>query len=316
MMAQGEVSVVVCSYTTLRWTQLVAAMESLRRQTVEPGEVVLVVDHNPELLARAARTFTDALVVENSGTRGLSDARNTGVSVSSGTIVAFLDDDAWANERWVEQLRRHYQDRMVLGVGGSATPDWEAERPRWFPEEFDWVVGCSYRGLPTTAAPVRNFLGCNMSFRRSAFGVAGGFDPGLGRAGDRPVGDEETEFCIRLSTRIPGALLVYEPAANVSHLVPAARARWRYFLSRCYSEGLSKAAVTRLAGASAGLATERRYVVRTLPAAIGRDLWSAIRMREPAYLRQAGAVCAGLLMTVAGYAVGSLFEGKRTGGLP
>ena len=39
-------------------------------------------------------------------------------------------------------------------------------RPRWFPPEFDWVVGCSYTGLPETVAPVRNLIGAAMSFRR------------------------------------------------------------------------------------------------------------------------------------------------------
>ena len=34
-------------------------------------------------------------------------------------------------------------------MGGRVDPDWEGgARPRWFPAEFGWVVGCSYTGQP------------------------------------------------------------------------------------------------------------------------------------------------------------------------
>jgi len=36
--------------------------------------------------------------------------------------------------------------------------------PIWFPEELDWIVGCSYEGLPKRRTYVRNPIGCNMSF--------------------------------------------------------------------------------------------------------------------------------------------------------
>ncbi len=68
------------------------------------------------------------------------------------------------------------------------------------PEEFYWVVSANYRGMPPSGAHVRNLLGGNMSFRREQFDVVGGFRSDIGRgAGKRPLGCEETEFCIRLS---------------------------------------------------------------------------------------------------------------------
>ena len=52
----APVSAVVCAYTLDRWPDLVAAIDSARAQEPPPAEVVLVVDHNPELLARATST--------------------------------------------------------------------------------------------------------------------------------------------------------------------------------------------------------------------------------------------------------------------
>jgi hypothetical protein len=84
----------------------------------------------------------------------------------------------------------HYDDPMVHGVGGSATAVWTGgPRPRWLPAEFDWIVGCTYVGQPTRTAHVRNLVGCNMSFRREVFDIAGGFSDRIGRVGTKPVWD-------------------------------------------------------------------------------------------------------------------------------
>src|SRR3954454_13060930 len=98
------VSVVICAYTEERWDDLVAAVDSAWAQTVEPHEVIVVVDHNPALLERVRQEFPRATAVENAAARGLSGARNSGVQVATGDIVAFLDDDALAAPDWLKWL--------------------------------------------------------------------------------------------------------------------------------------------------------------------------------------------------------------------
>ncbi len=193
-----NLSVVICTYTEKRWDTLVAGITSVQQQSMPPYEIIVVSDNNPALAARLQAKFTGITVAENHGTPGISTTRNVGVAIASGDIVAFIDDDAIANKDWLSQLARCYEDQRVLGVGGNVLPEWTGERPRWFPEEFDWVVGCSYRGLPRKASPVRNFIGCNMSFRREVFSVVKGFDDELGRGAAHPAGCEETDLCIRV----------------------------------------------------------------------------------------------------------------------
>ena len=84
---------------------------------------------------------------------------------------------------------------------------------------------------------------------------------------------------------------------------PGERCRFRYFRSRCYAEGLSKAQVTASVGAGDGLATERRYTTRVLPAGVARGVAEALQ-GDRAGLGRAGAIVAGVTATVAGYAVG------------
>ena len=300
------VSVVICAYTEARWDDLLAAIDSIRVQRDRvPLEIIVVIDHNPPLLQRIRAKGQDLLVTENGEARGLSGARNSGVRLATAGIVAFMDDDAMANPDWLERLVATYNDPAVGGAGGTIDPIWETSRPSWWPVEFDWVVGCTYRGMPEGRAVVRNMIGCNMSFRRDLLQELGGFVHGIGRIGTRPLGAEETELSIRLGQRWPDRTIVYEPAAGVRHRVPASRSNFRYFRSRCYAEGLSKAAVAKLVGAGNALSTERGYAVRTLGGGVLSELGRAIRGDRTA-IGRAGAMVAGLAITTAGYVVGRI----------
>ncbi len=305
-MSALSVSVVICAYTEKRWGDTLAAAASVRIQSHAAKEMIVVVDHNPRLCQRLKSALPGAVVTENAEEHGLSGARNTGLALASGAIVAFLDDDAIAEPDWLTYLVEPYSDSAVAGVGGLTLPVWDRKRPSWFPHEFDWVVGCSYTGRSAHRAPVRNLLGANASFRREIFAEVGGFTSGLGRSAAKlPLGCEETEFCIRIAQRLPGAILVTDERAVVRHRIPETRSRFSYYRARCYAEGLSKAMVTRSVGMRDGLSSERRYATRTLPLGVVRGVADALRGRGTG-LGRASAIVAGLAFVTAGYAVGTL----------
>jgi GT2 family glycosyltransferase len=302
--------VIVCAYTLDRWDQLTEALRSAAEQLPPPKEVILVVDHNQALFARARAEFSGVRVLENAGVPGLSGGRNTGLAAATGEIAVFLDDDAEADPGWLTALLRPYDDERVVATGGKVLPDWETARPRWMPDEFDWVVGCSYRGLPKTEAPIRNPIGCSMSLRRKAAVDAGGFRTEVGRVGTIPAGCEETDIAIRMGRLVPGSRVTYAPASTVRHHVTANRARWAYFWSRCYQEGRSKAILSRLEGSAAALSSERSYTLRVLPAGVLRGLGQAAR-GDPGGALRAAAIVVGLYVTAVGYVSARI--GKRGG---
>jgi GT2 family glycosyltransferase len=302
-------TVAICAYTLRRWDDLTQAVDAVVAQLRADDECVLVIDHNPELLARASAEFARyraVRVVPNASGQGLSGARNTAIAEGRGDVVAFLDDDAVAGATWLAEVLAALGGTDVLGVGTAALPGWPGEhRPAWFPPEFDWVVGCSYGGLPTERSEVRNVIGAAMAFRREAFAFVGTFSDVVGRIGTTPTGCEETELCIRLRLARPGTRIMYLPDVAVRHRVTPERLRVSYFVRRCFGEGLSKARVSRLVGANDGLASERTYVSAVLPRAFGRELGRALRGRlaglAAATLIVTGVGCAGL-----GYGYGRL----------
>jgi GT2 family glycosyltransferase/O-antigen/teichoic acid export membrane protein len=298
-------SVVICTFSSQRLDQTVACVESVLAQRTRPAQVLVVVDHNDELREMLRARLPETVeIIANVGPPGLASARNAAVQASRGDLIVFIDDDAVAHERWLEALLAAFEDPDVIGAGGHALPRWEDDQPAWFPDEFLWVVGCSYRGLPS-AGIVRNPLGCNMAFRADVFERVGTFDPGMGRVGSHPVGCEETEFCIRAVRTLPAAKLILVSGAEVEHTVPRERGRPAYLLRRCFYEGISKALVRRL-GDPRSLDTERQYVRGVLATRLrssGRGLVTG--PERMASLGKIGATLGGLIAAAAGYTFGT-----------
>lgn len=296
----SSLTVIICTYSLKRWADLRAAVTSAMQQSLPVLEVIIVVDHNDALYDRVRRSMPAVRVLASTGPSGLSGARNTGIAAARGDIVAFLDDDAVADAHWAAQLLDCYQESHVIGVGGAVTPAWRVPRPVWLPDEFLWVVGCSYQGQPASRAPIRNAIGASMSFRRAVLERSGGFDPSVGRHGANAAGCEETELSIRVRRQSPGGTIMLEPLAKVRHTVTAERVSRGYFRNRCRAEGRSKAVVAALAGSAAALSSERTYVTRTLPLGVGRGLGQWLR-GDSTGLARALAILEGLTLTTASY---------------
>jgi GT2 family glycosyltransferase len=293
------VSVIIAAYATERWDDLREAVASVQAQTKPVLETVVVIDHNPVLLNRAQHEIPDVIVVPNIGSRGASGARNSGVDASHGEVVAFLDDDAVADPAWLESLLFHFVDPDVVGVGGRIVPLWASSRPRWFPHEFDWAVGASYRGMPEKTARVRNGWSVNMVIRRRIFDMIGGFRSDFGKVGSRSR-PEDTDLCLRAAAIRSGGTWMYEPAGIVGHRVPVTRTTFRYFLRRCLYEGSGKAELAALNGASESMSAERLYTRRVLPEGVARGLRDAGRGDASGGLRSM-AIAAGFSFALVGF---------------
>jgi len=318
-------TVVVSTYDEKRFHDLAACLDGLANQVRPPLETVVVVDHNEKLLARTGDAFPAIRVIPNQRPRGLAGARNSGVDVAAGEVVAFVDDDARPEPEWLQELEACFERPGTVGAGGALLPRWEGPQPAWLPREFYWVFGCSYTGLPDRMAPIRNPIGANMAVRASVLREVGGFREGGGDGADdapseirsrgvvRAAGNipDDTDLAIRVKQQMPDAVWLYQPSARVLHTVTRERTTLAYFLRRCYEEGVGKANLSRSVGAEEGLSSERRHVAKVLPAGVLRGLGDLFR-GEPAGALRSAAIVLGLGTVAAGFLVGKAVS--RRGG--
>ena len=282
--ALNNISVIVSTYTERRLSDVLQCLDSLDKQTLRPSEILLVLDPIDKLVEFYRSRIPPNVKVIISDGIGLSYARNAGVRNSLGDIIAFIDDDAVADKRWLESSIENYEDDQVIGVGGQISAQWEDKRPMWFPEELDWIVGCSYKGMPQKRSEIRNPIGCNMSFRKTVFERAGYFRTDIGRLGDKLLCSEETELAIRAFEAIPGSRIVFEPSAIVSHKVGKKRESLKYVWTRSVNEGMSKATISHKPDSSEMLSTEDSYLKFLLSFAIPSRIKRIYRISQASQL--------------------------------
>jgi GT2 family glycosyltransferase len=300
--ASDRISVVLSTFQAQRSDCVSACIQSIRKQTVRPQEIILSLDPDESVLKFYRTRLPNDVRIVVADARGLSNARNAGAESADGEIVAFIDDDAVADEKWLENLIRNYDDESVVGAGGLIKPLWEERRPFWFPEELDWIVGCTYKGLPEQKVCVRNIIGCNMSFRKQAFEAVGAFRPDLGRLGMKTLAGEETDLCIRLLSSIPGSRIVYDPSCVVYHQVSKRRAKLRYVFERSFYEGLSKASIARSSSCET-LSTEKEYLRYLMREALPQRLKAFYSLQNACHV---ATILSSVLVVSVGYVVGRL----------
>ena len=278
-----KVSVIICTYSMERLQDTIDAINSILTQTYPNIETIISVDHNEELLPKLKELFPkNVSFAFNNEVRGLSDTRNAGVKKATGDIIAFIDDDAIADKKWVEIMVSNYTNPNILAVGGKLVPFWGKDRPWWFPEELDWIVGCTYKGHPQNKTKVRNLIGCNMSFRREVFTRIGYFKQTIGRVGKVPLAGEEMEYCVRLLAAFPQGKILFDPKAIVYHKVDKQRESFKYILKRSYGEGVSKSIINKSTDKRKILSTENTYLKHLFLKSIPWYLGKSILLKNPA----------------------------------
>ena len=220
--------------------------------------VVVCTLHRPKLLARCLASLTrlehpsyELVVVDNTageqeveelassvGARylverevGLSRARNTGGRAARGDIVAYIDDDAVAEPKWLSRHAAALEDpdlaattgrilptslatsaaQAYAAAGGEDLGKVEFRVDRW---TQGWFEMANFGGVG---------IGPNMAFRRTLFDRGWGFRESLGPVAGIP-GEEHYAFFTLIRD---GHAIAYLPDAIVRHDYPATATAFR-----------------------------------------------------------------------------------------
>ena len=216
----------------------------LERQVASPDLKweVLVVDNNckdstPEMLRQAALRFPVPFRFVREEKQGLSHARNRGIRESRGKYLLFTDDDTQPDHAWVESVCRTFKERKCDAVAGKIALKLACDRPVWLTDELLAFLahldyGPTEKILSVEEAPP---IGANMAFLASVFDKVGGFDPALGRTGNKLIGGEEIDLFQRFLKM--GLTAIYQPRAIVRHVVDQDRLRKSYFRKLHFNTG-------------------------------------------------------------------------------
>jgi glycosyltransferase involved in cell wall biosynthesis len=303
-----RVSVVLCAYDPEMYEHFREAAESVLSQTYDDVELVVVVDGTDAVFEQAIDDYgdrDDVVVHCNDENVGLLASRNTGAEMASGDVVAFIDADAIADERWVAELVATYEETEAIAAGGKMVPEWVAGKPAFLPAEFYWLIGVTHRGFADEAGEVRNTNGSNLSFRREVFLDLGGFDPEIGgRKGDANLQGGETELCARMRAEY-GQGVMYNPDAEVAHKIFEYRTQLFWLLDRAFWQGYSKRAMaTLLPETGEGLDEENEFLRRLLLEFVPERIRQLLRQPSLTGIAQLATLCLLTGTVGAGYLYG------------
>jgi len=200
--AYPKVSVIICAYNAERtMDRCLASVETLNYPNYE---VIVVNDGSTDATREICERY-DRVRLINQDNKGLSAARNVGLSAATGDIIAYTDSDCMADPDWLTYLVARFQSSTFGAVGG----------PNLSPPDDSLVPSCVAvsPGAPTHVLlddeVAEHIPGCNMAFRREALEATAGFDPVFRAAGD------DVDLCWRLQNK--GYQIGFSPAAVVWH---------------------------------------------------------------------------------------------------
>ena len=213
------VSIVIC--TDGRATALANTLTCLQHLDGPDFEVCVVQGPTEDGTTEILAGWADQLKRARNPERNLSMSRNIGIALTTGDIVAFIDDDGLPEAAWLVELLRAFDDPRVGAAGGLVMDhtgasvqysyasadrlgqaDWQRKTPA---EAFNFPYSFNFPYVQ----------GTNSAFRRMALLAVGGFDE------EFEFYLDETDLCCRLIDA--GWLVRQLPGATVHHkILPSA----------------------------------------------------------------------------------------------
>lgn len=243
------ISVVICTFNRSKLIE--PTLQSLINNSASPSTYeILVIDNNStdntEILVKKFieqnKDYSIRYLKELN--QGLSFARNRGIQESNAPIIAFFDDDIFADEHLIQNWISFFEKNpYAVGGGGKIHVHFDAPRPSWMPEVLLTLFGKHDFGDEIKKYKKGNYpFGGNLAYRRQIFEKVGNFNTQLGRKGTDLNGGEEKELFQRISEHNDNIFYVYN--AFLWHRVGAKRLTLNYVQGQ--AEGVGKSIAVML----------------------------------------------------------------------
>lgn len=240
------ISAIICTHN--RSAFLSKAINSLFNQSISKSlyEILVIDNCSTDSTAEVVQKFSTGHKVRYvyEPRLGLSHARNTGWRNARGKYAAYLDDDAVADEVWLEKALEAFGKMTPMPgcVGGRVTGIWETARPKWLSDEL--LTGLTVLDWSNEPQQIHDLnqkwlAGANIAFSIEVMKQIGGFVPCLDRVGNNLLSGGD----VFLQKQIvkAGYSCIYYPDMAVKHHVPKTRLTQQWFIPRYFWQGVSDA---------------------------------------------------------------------------
>lgn len=213
---KNSISICICTINTP--DHLYRCLQSIMNSHLLPYEIIIVDQSNINNTRKnrdvVARCNTNLIRYVKDNSVGLSRARNIAIGKTTGTIVAFTDQDCIVHPNWIESIERTFQSHpSIYGIFGTVYP----YRPKKHRHE---ICPCTFtrRVNKIIRKPCRHWLnigfGNNMAYRKSIFSLVGPFGHWIG---PKSIGLSADDAEMALRCLVKGYPLMHNARTIVYH---------------------------------------------------------------------------------------------------
>jgi cellulose synthase/poly-beta-1,6-N-acetylglucosamine synthase-like glycosyltransferase len=224
------VSIVVPVYNSAPYIE--NCIDSLLRLNYpkENYEVIMVDNNSTDLTATTIKKYPVVYALQDRVQTSYA-ARNTGIKMAKGEILAFTDADCIADEQWILNGVKPFANNRIGGVGGQV----KAFKPRNYIERFQDrknVFGQEkHLDQKSLSQRIGKIVTCNAFYRRDVFAAVGLFARDLVSGGDHDLSlrvQKETNYTLQYA---PDAIVYHQHRTS---LVQFWKQYYKYGLGRIY----------------------------------------------------------------------------------
>lgn len=171
-MIDPEISVIIVSYNSKKF--ICDCLKSLEKQITSRSYELLLIDSSTDgTNDLVSKTFPHVKVFHFSERKFPGDARNIGISIAKGKIIAFIDADCRAEGNWIEMIAKaHKTPHPVCGGAiANANPESYVGWAAYFTEFSHWMPGTPPKWLDDIPA-------ANLTYKREIFDKYGSYREG------------------------------------------------------------------------------------------------------------------------------------------
>lgn len=243
---KNGISILICTHNSSRLIE--KTLSHLLKQKVSPTipwEIILVDNACTDGTAQIVESFWKSdtpLKIIYEPKPGVAYARVSGMNACQYEYIAFIDDDNWVEENWVETAFNAMQAHPdASAIGGPSEAVFESTAPEWFARySQNYAVGEQYYKSGEIIELNKLLWGAGLVLRKEAWDYLydHGYEPiHESRKGKNLYSGEESE--ILLLFKLMGLTLYYDPELKIKHFMTTNRLNWKYYLNLKKSFGAS-----------------------------------------------------------------------------